>query len=471
MTNTPQASLSPLSALVAVSVLVTGCAAGENYSRPAVETPRLWHASEAHTLPSQVAEGNSAAIEDVQPWWSSFQDETLSGLIDRALTNNHNRRVAEARVLEARAIRQATASALYPQVGATGAASRGNSFGVPTESPASLYRLGFDASYEADFFGGNQRRVEAADADVEAGEAEYRHIGLTLVAEVASEYIAFRQLQHLLDLTRKTIASQRKLHEITRAKKEGGTVSDFDVSQSLTLLKTTTARIPETERQLEATGYRLSTLLGEAPGAIHDELREMKPVPVAQALVVLESPTEVIRGRPDIQSAERKLAAATALTGAAISEMYPRITLSSLFGIQSTSLTGGGSIWSLGASVFAPLINFGRIEGQIRVSEARQAQAFHAYKQAVLEALSEVETALSNINKENRTRMSLQEAVDSASKTVNAARIRYQAGATDFSEVLQSEQQLYDVKSQLVTSDARVSAYMITLCKALALNM
>lgn len=151
--------------------------------------------------------------------------------------------------------------------------------------------------------------------------------------------------------------------------------------------------------------------------------------------------------------------------------MYPRITLSSLFGIQSTSLTGGGGIWSLGASVFAALINFGRIEGQIRASEARQAQAFHAYTQAVLEALSEVENALSNINKENRTRHSLQEAADSASRTVSASRIRYQTGATDFSEVLQSEQQLYDVKIQLATSDARVSEYMITLCKALALNM
>jgi multidrug efflux system outer membrane protein len=470
MKHDTHTSLTTLAAL-AVSLLVTGCASGENYSMPVFDLPGLWHASETKALPAQVAETSETPAEKSQPWWSSFHDNDLSALVEKALANNQNRKIAEARILEARASRQSTASALYPQVGATGAASRGNNFGVPTESPASLYRLGFDASYEVDFFGGNQRRVEAADADVEASEAEYRHIGLTLVAEVASEYIAFRQLQHLLDLTRKTVNSQRKLHEITRAKKEGGTVSDFDVSQSLTLLKTTSARIPELERQLEATSYRLSTLLGEVPGAIQAELREMKPVPVAQAFVVLESPTEVIRGRPDIQSAERKLAAAAALTGAAISEMYPRITLSSLFGIQTTSLTGGGGIWSLGASVFAPLINFGRIEGQIRASEARQAQAFHAYKQTVLEALSEVETALSNINKENRTRMSLQEAVDSASRTVNASRIRYQTGATDFSEVLQSEQQLYDVKSQLVTSDARVSAYMITLCKALALNM
>lgn len=471
MTNTTHATLISLFALVAVSIVVSGCTSGEAYRGPAVELPILWHVSDAHTLPPQVTEDNNAAVADVQPWWNGFQDETLSELIRRALTNNQNRRIAAARVLEARAIRQTTASALYPQVGATGTASRGNSFGVPTESPASLYRLGFDASYEVDFFGGNQRRAEASDASVEATEAEYRHISLTLVADVASEYVTFRRLQHLLDLTHKTVESQRRLHEITRAREAEGAVSNFDVTQSLTLLRTTSARIPEIQRQLDATAYRLATLLGEVPGVIHDELSDMRPVPVAQASVALESPVEVVRARPDIQSAERKLAAATALTDAAISEMYPKITLSSLFGIQSTSLTGGGSIWSLGASVVAPLINFGRIEGQIRASEARQAQAFHAYKQAVLEALSEVETALSNIHKENRTRHSLQEAVDSASQTVNTSRIRYKAGATDFSEVLQSEQQLYDVTSQLVTSEARVSEYMITLCKALALNM
>lgn len=469
MKHDTHTSLTTLAAL-AVSLLMTGCASGENYSMPVLDLPGLWHASETKALPVQAAEGSAQPAEKAQPWWSSFHDDDFSALVEKTLANNQNRKIAEARILEARASRQSTASALYPEIGISGRANRGNNLALQTAKPVSLDQAGFDASYEVDLFGGNQRRVEAADASIQASEAACRYISLVVTAEVAREYIGFRQLQHLLDLTRKTAASQHKLYEIAGAKKEGGIVSDFDVTQSETLLKTTNARIPEIERQLDATGYRLSTLLGAAPGAINDDLKEMKPVPVAQSLVVLDSPAEVITRRPDIQNAERNLAAATALTGAAISEMYPKITLSTLFGVQNTSLSGGGGIWSLGSSLFAPLLNFGRIEGQIKASEARQTQAFHAYKQTVLEALGEVETALSNINKENQTRLALKEAADSAAKTVSASRTRYQSGISDFTEVLQSEQQLYEIRSKLVASEAKVSQYMIALYKALALN-
>lgn len=463
--------LNTVATLAAISLLLGGCAAGEEYRRPMLDLAGMWHASESKTLPEQVSGGVQHPAEKAEPWWSGFHDDMLSALIERAMANNQNRKIAEARVLEARASRQSAASAFYPQVGANAAASRGNNFGIPTEEPVSLYRSGFDASYEVDFFGGNRRRVEAADASIQASEAAYLNISLLLTAEVAREYIGLRQLQHLLDLTRKTAAAQQKLYEIVRTKKEGGVVSGFDVTQSQTLLKATKARLPEIERQLEAAGYRLSVLLGEAPGALNNQLKEMKPVPVAQTLVVLNSPAAVIARRPDIQVAERNLAAATALTGAAISGIYPKITLSGLFGIQNTSLTGGGGMWSLGSSLVAPLLNFGRIEGQIKASEARQTQAFHAYRQTVLEALSEVETALSNISRENQTRLALQEAADSAERTVTVARMRYQMGISEFTEVLQSEQQLYDITSNSVASEARVSQYMIALYKALALNM
>lgn len=468
MTNN-NSSLNAMTALAVVSLLLSGCAAaGKDYSKPAFDFPGLWHASDAKTLPGQVPNKIRHPAEKSGAWWHSFNDDTLSALVYKALANNQNRKIAEARILETRASRQSTASTLYPQAGINGTASRGN---VATQSPASLYQAGFDASYEVDLFGGNKRGVEAADAGIQASEAAYRNISLALTAEVAREYVGFRQLQNLLDLTRKTVASQQKLYDITRAKKAGGIVSDFDVTQSQTLLKTTNARIPEIERQLEASGTRLSILLGEAPGAVNVSLKEMKPVPVAKSLVALDAPAEVIARRPDIQAAERNLAAATALTGAAISEMYPKITLSALFGIQNTSLSGGAGIWSLGSSLFTPLLNFGRIEGQIKASEARQAQAFHAYRQTVIEALGEVETALSSINRENQTRLALQEAADSAGKTVEKSRLRYQSGVSDFTEVLQSEQQLYEINSNLVASKAKISQYMIALYKALAMNI
>jgi len=350
---------------------------------------------------------------------------------------------------------------------AAGQISRGNQGYLTFNKDADLFQPEFDASYEVDLFGGNRRRVEAQDAAIAASEADFRDATLTLSAEVARGYVDWRQLQQQLQLSRDTVSAQQQLFDITQSQFRVGIASSFEVAQAETLYKTTAARLPDIERQLEAAGYALSVLLGETPGKLNDELQETKPMPVPTSLSALDAPADVITRRPDVQRAERELAAATAMQGAAISEMYPKITLSALLGIQDTNFYPTTTIWSLGSGLVVPLLNFGRIEGQIQASDARQVQAFHTYRQTVLQALADVETSLSNVAKENQRREALQAATDSAERTLSMATSRYQQGLSDFTDVLQADQQSYSAKSNLVASQAGVIKDIIALHKAL----
>jgi NodT family efflux transporter outer membrane factor (OMF) lipoprotein len=323
------------------AIALTACAVGPDYHAPALDLPPQWHASQI--TPAETSE----AMLPAEPWWMSFDDDKLDDLIKRALANNHDRKVAEARILEARASRQSTASVLYPQLQGAGQISRGNLGYQTFDKDINLYQPEFDASYEIDLFGGNRRRVEAQDATIAAREADFRDVTLTLIAEVARGYMDWRQLQQQLQLSRDTVSAQQQLFDITQAQSRAGTASSLEVSQAETLYKSTVARLPDIERQLEASGYALSVLLGETPGHLNDELQAVKPLPVPLSLSALNAPADVLRRRPDVQRAERELAAATAMQGAAISEMYPKITLSALFGIQDTNLNPSTTVWSL----------------------------------------------------------------------------------------------------------------------------
>jgi NodT family efflux transporter outer membrane factor (OMF) lipoprotein len=438
---------------------LVACAAGPNYKAPAVPLPQHWHAPWAAGVPvTPLAAG--------EPWWKSLHDATLDRLMQRALDKNQDLKIAEGRILEARATRHSAAAEQYPQVQGNSQATRGDEGFQSFDKNLTLYDAHFDASYELDVFGGVRRRVEAESAAVQASSANLRDVTLTLTAEVARDYITWRQLQQQLELTRSTISAQHQLYDIVVAQRAAGVASDLDVSQAGTLLKTSQARLPGIEQQLAATGYALSVLLGENPGPLNDELKHGDQIALPGNVSVLASPAEVIARRPDVERAERELAEATALHGAAISDMYPKVSLSALFGVQDTSLGGGGSIWSLGSGVVMPLLNFGRIEGQIKAADARQQQAFHTYRQTVLKALADVETSLTDLAKENRQRLALQAAAESAGQTLTMSQSRYDKGITDLTAVLEAKQQLYAAESDAAAARAAALIDVVALYKA-----
>ena len=258
----------------------------------------------------------------------------MTALIQRALANNENLAIAASRITEVRGLRESAFGKLFPQIKANAAADRGNPGVITTDHVVSYNQGTFDAAWELDLFGGTRREIEAQDAATGAAEAAYRDASLSLAAEVAREYILLRQLQAQMEVTKQTADIQHHLYGIAQDHYKGGLVSTLDVAQAETLYKTTSARIPDFERQIAASSYRLSVLLGENPGSTDDIAAHAAPIPVAQRLPVLDAPADIIRRRPDVATAERNLAAATALQGVAISQLYPKISISALFGIQ-----------------------------------------------------------------------------------------------------------------------------------------
>ncbi|MGB9154449.1 MAG: efflux transporter outer membrane subunit [Alphaproteobacteria bacterium] len=446
---------------------LSGCAVGPDYKMPEFDLPSFWHEAK----PNQ----NVSASDQAHAWWEDFNDPIMCDLVKRALDHNESLAVAEARISEVRGLRESAFGALFPQIGADAQAVRENP-GVSTTNHIIGFEQGaFDAAWEIDLFGGTRRRIEAEDALTGAAVADYRDISLSLAAEVAREYIILRQLQAQLAVTRQTADIQSHLYNISQDRYKGGLVSTLDVAQAETLYKTTIAHIPDFERLIKATSYRISLLLGESPGSVDQIAETAAPIPSAQQLPVLEAPADIMRRRPDIAVAERNLAAATASQGVAISELYPKISLAGLFGTQYGTFplykyAATHRVWEMGAGISMPILNFGTIEGQINAADARQVQAYHNYRQTVLAALSDVETDLSNLALETKRDDVLHEASKAADHAVDVARDRYRNGLTDFTSVLQSEQQRFSVQLDMLASQSDEAQDVIALHKALGDN-
>lgn len=448
--------------VLAACLLTSACEVGPDYAPPAPDLPDAW------------IEGYAAAnpAAEKQPWWQDFNDPSLTALIEKALANNQNIAIAAERINEARGLRESSFGKLLPQIGGDLGASRGNPGAPTTSSILSTYQGAFDATWEIDLFGGQRRRVEAEEAQQGMAEAAYRHASITLAGEVARDYILLRQFQGQMDTTRKTAELQKHLYDIAQDRQKGGLVSDLDVAQARTLYEVTEARIPAFESQIAAASYRLSVLLGEKPGSVSALTDTPAPIPEAERLPVLNAPSDIIRRRPDVAEAERQLAAATALQGVAVSALYPTVSLAALFGTQYGTLpvfeyAATHQIWNLGANVTMPILNFGAIDGQIDAADAKQAQALHHYKQTVLQALADIETDLSNLSKEKKRDGMLRQAAKSADHAVDIAHDRYRSGLTDFTSVLQAEQQRFSVQIDQIASQSETAQDIVALHKAL----
>jgi NodT family efflux transporter outer membrane factor (OMF) lipoprotein len=453
-------------------LVLTGCTVGPDYKTPDTPLPAHWR-GEASSVKPQLAQA-TAPQQISARWWEAFGDAKLDALVERALKGNPDITIAQARIDEARGSKRISAAPLFPKLSADGKATRSKE-GFPASlfpglsKPFNEYDGNFDASWEIDLFGGTRRQVEAANATIEAREADLADIQLRLIGDVVRNYVELRQLQQLTLLITQTVDAQQKLHKIASQQYEAGSGTGIAATQAQALYETSSADLPEIERQSEDSANRLSMLLGETPGALIDELSESAPLPKPIAGPALDAPAEVIRQRPDVRSAERQLASATAIQGAAIAQLFPKISLSGLFGAQKTSLSDTANVWSFGGALSLPILNFGVIQGGIAQADARQEQAFQTYRKTVLAAVGEVETSLSNVAKGGQRVIALETAVVSDERNAQLASQRFDAGLTNFTEVLDAELQLYTAQQQLLKARAELLSYIVMLYKAAAI--
>jgi NodT family efflux transporter outer membrane factor (OMF) lipoprotein len=420
-----------------------------------VATPSRWHA------PAQgVFDGGA---DDLPRWWEQFGDPTLSRLVVLALDGNVDVRVAGARVRQARAEHALARAALLPSVATSVSASRARG-GRTTIAP------GIDAGWEPDVLGRARLGVAAAAADADASAEDLRGAHVSLVAEVGQTYVELRTQQARLAIARENRDSQGETLTLTRFREQAGLVSRVDVDQAHADVEQTRAQIPSLESSIAQAIHRLSTLAGLEPAALADSLRGPAPLPEVPARIGVGIPAEVLRQRPDVRAAERRVVAESARLGQTRALRYPQFSLSGTIGaaIVAGVATGGSSVVaSVAGSVAQTVFDAGRVRQQIAVRTAAQDAAVASYEGVVLAAFEEVEDALVALEGARQRLVSLSAAAEAAKSAAELARARYAAGLADFQTVLDTGRTVLSIQDGIAsTRGARVAA-LIQLYKAL----
>lgn len=435
-------------AAVVAALLLGGCAIGPNYQRPPVAQPPTFRGQAA-------AEGTSLA--DV-PWWEVFQDPVLKGLIQEALRNNYDTRVAAARVQQARANLSVARSDFFPSLayGATAGRNRIplNLLGVgggPEAQTSNVFAATMSMSWELDIWGRIRRSNEAARATLLATEDARRGVWLTLVSDLAEGYFELLALDVQLDIVRNSTQAYQDTYDLFLDRLNVGDASKLETSRALGALGSAQARIPEVESDIVAKENQISVLLGREPGRIPrgKPMYEQVAVPTVPAGL----PSTLLERRPDLRQAEQQLVAANARIGVAKAEFFPKLSLTALFGAASpelSALTGGSATaWAVAGMLSGPLFNAGRTLGTYRAAIAQAEQARLVYAQAVLVALREVSDTLTALTKLSDAETRQDSAVKALAEGVDHAIDRYDQGLASYYEVLEAQQQLYPAQNML----------------------
>lgn len=458
--------------LYLIPALLSGCAVGPTYVAPAIEAPPAF-------LGGAALDGaaGDAAHADLVSWWRSFDDPLLASLVERALAQNLDLQQASARVAQARAGLRGANAALLPSGQISGSAAETyQSLESPQgriasalpgfERDAQVYDLGVGASWEIDLFGGRDAARDAARADWQASAAAAVAARLSVAAQTADTYISIRGLQARIEVARERQAVQKQLVDLVDLRFRKGVAAQYQLRQAEGALAQVAAAVPELEEQRDKAMNALDILLGLQPGATRVELAAAAPIPSPPAISSAGGPAAMIRRRPDIIAAERTLAASNARIGAAMSEYYPKFSLSGLLGTATMGvggLFGGDSVQASGVlGLRWRLFDFGRVDAEIAAAEGRNAEALAAYRQTVLRASEDVENGLSSLAKQ-RTRGDLLAAAEKAQAAARQSSFAgYEGGVANLLDVLDADRRLLEVR------DARIQARASTAGAAVA---
>ena len=480
--------------LIALLVCVTilGCEVGPNYHRPDEKVQPTWVSP-----PTTQASVTVQEPIQIEQWWTTFNDPTLNALVKRAVLQNLDIQSAAERIRQARAAVGVATAGFFPTVNSAGSYNRsfsaaGGSTTVVTNSgvgtgtttggttttkrigpkPTNFWQAGFDASWELDVFGGTRRSIEAANYTLEAAEEDRRDVLITVLGEVATDYVALRGFQQEIAIAQENLASQVHNADIARKKRAVGTTTELDVANADAEVFSTRSEIANFVSSEQQEMYALGVLLGQDPTALLAELSPVGRIPITPPVVPVGLPSELLRRRPDIRRAERQLAAATAEVGVAVAQLFPQFSLTGTLTLQGNRFQAlgnwGDRFWSFGPSVTWPVFDAGRIWSNVEIEKSLRSQAYLTYRSTVLTALQDVETQLTAYAQEQQRRAALADAVAANRKAVEVATKRYQQGGlTDFLNVLVAEQALFSTQDALVQSDRNVGTDLVALYKAL----
>lgn len=459
-----------IAAGLAALALLAGCTVGPDYTPPTTPAPEETFARANATSLSIDEEAAPEAA-----WWSRLGDPTLSDLVDRAREANPDLKAAEANLRRARALLGLERWEQLPSATARASVEESETSGaflpVGIDRTDTYYSAALDASWEIDLFGRIRRAVEASAASYEASEAERRAVFVAVAGEIGRTYVELRGTQRRLEVARENVGNQEETVALVRALLDAGRGTELDLARAEAQLATTRATVPALERTQARAVHRLAVLVGEEPGALIDLLETPAPLPTVPDRIALGDPASLLRRRPDVEAAERRLAAATAEIGVAVADLFPRVSLSGSFGYLATSLDDLGKAQTRTTS-FGPFLQWaafdlGRVRSRIHAAEAGADARLAAYEKAVLTALEETENALVGLDRARVTHAHLLRAEKAAADAADLADLRYRHGLDSFLAVLDAQSRLLAAQDALARAATDTGTSFVALYEAL----
>ncbi len=453
----------PFVLLIPFALSIAACAVRGSYVAPAVEPLSLKNAE-----PALVVE------QAFDPrWWAQFDDPVLDDLVSRGLEVSHDVRIAVARVQQARAVFDETSRDRFATAVTSASVDRRDQ-AIPgfSEEPRGVttFRVGFDSFWELDLFGRVRSQIRAASATAQAFEATADDARVSVVAEIAGNYFEIRGLQQQLAVAERSLTNQRETLRLAEVRRDAGFGEEQDVASARARLAAIEASIPPIRSQTARREHRIAVLIGTRPGALGADLSPRRYPPLTKALAIGE-PDSLLRRRPDVRTAERLLAAATAREGVVAADLYPRITLTGFLGL----LAGRGSLfdvtdsraWAVTPALSWAAFDIGSVKARLRGVEAATREAAALFEQVVLRALEETENTLVTYREEQQRLVRLTEQARESGRAASIARIRYREGAADFLALLDAERTQLQAEDAVAQAEAGVFTSVIALYKAL----
>ncbi|MEO0965710.1 MAG: efflux transporter outer membrane subunit [Planctomycetota bacterium] len=456
-----------LTPLLLCGLPLSGCMVGPDYTPPTVDPPDAWHAALVDGLDADTAEPSA--------WWRAFDDPTLDELILLAEERNLRLRTAAYRIDLARAQFGFAAADLMPGIVANGQAQwqrRSDESNIASEIlPDSEFVAAIDMSWEIDVWGRVRRSMESARAEIQESVEMWRDLLVTIRAEVAMSYVAVRTLQEELRMLEASIALRREALDVTQQKYDAGVVTDLQIAKALAALSSVESQVPPVQTDIAKAINRISVLIGESPGPLRDRLDQPGPLPAPPARIAVGIPADVIRQRPDIRAAERRIAVESAQIGANVANLYPQFTIGGSIGFESTSFNqwfnADNFVAGVGPSVVWPIFSGGKILSSIESADIETREAVLKYEQSVLLALEEVENVLIGYVNAISSREHLRIAAEAYEEVVGLSTERYEAGVEDLDRLIDAQRLMLEAQEAYVKADGQVTAQVVSLYKAL----
>jgi NodT family efflux transporter outer membrane factor (OMF) lipoprotein len=467
--------------VVAMGVSLAGCTVGPDYHTPQMKLPDGFIA--AFDVRSATGAGYEAV--DLAKWWHALNDAELDSLIERAIQANPSLEIALTRLQEARTFETVVAGRALPDLEASAGAGRGTGSDLargrispPLNAASNTAHLehitsivGFDAAWEVDLFGKYRREIEAARYDTQAFAAARSAVLVTVVADVVRAYLDMRGLQTQQAVLGQNLRSAQTSLDLVQARFDRGITNELDLTLARRQLATLQAQVAPLASQINAAQYAIAVLLGQFPEEVAKELAKPELIPQIPDQIDAGLPLDLVRRRPDVLESERLLAGATARIGVATANLFPRLALTAGAGRQGQGLgvtpVSNQFIWSAGAGAIWPLLDFGTLDALVNVADLRTHELLINYKQTVLRAVQEVDSAMGGYAAQQDRLRNLGEALAASQRAVSLASQRYDRGLTDYLNVVDAERQQYDLEEQYAAAQVAVGEQFVALYKGL----